>query len=1719
MNTQEIQELTYGSIIQLKDKDQSYTNEYFFISYICNEYIDLISLLSNEDHQLIYEDGLWIKEDTVITEIVLRFQPKEGYAQANHLVPGTRISVIYKDNTGYESMECNITQLEHDMITIEEVETSEIYYIDFKYAGLDQTIIHSIKIKDSSALQSPSSRQPEEDLLSYDMEQQISDYINTMSLYTKNRKIIMKEVQKYVQLIELYSDLENGVLYEEIAKDQVLLSFLFLNPSFFYPLSSYVSPKKYSSQEGLKSKGNDFIPMDDEDSESILEELKEPPSMQQRASFVQNILFKEIKSEIYHRFIKPNKDSFIWMNYVADNDIVLRSHSKKTTLGVVPKEKQLIINGILFHNEEKIKQNFNYQPGETIMSKAIQNEFPLYRGWSKINISHKPDDAICKPHTYGYVALNQYNKKWNHFIQQLKIKNNDIYEIIQGSFHLNAYEILQQLSVIQMEKTNTSDIRWIMGAIRKNIQHFRRNLQEKLQIWRETSNEPYEFHHYSELYSKMCQLYSEPNLSLRGHAGEIFDLQHIDDGEFVMYTYQFKNKDLKLDLNDEDIVDIISSLNTFVQNANATNQLENAQKKSIKHVKTYESLDALQNDETKNIVLRDPPKPFENIVQYLYSLLTSQTKPYNEPLEEFNQKLVQFLENYESSFTPTQLKELQTKIFDKRDDLFDVLMNKVIEFQVRQNDKCYVKQEKEYYVYQEKKWVPLSKHEEKIRNKKILRVQNAVQDIESSNEAILNDYVHDLVQQIHNEETIKQELSEKSFSLDEKTHLLLIRNQKNNKMRGLLKYNKMKQEQERLFDLGGYLSNIVISPYEGLFYEIISMDDLEEKYRLIMDFIATLTIDLNDKDWFYCILTNTKLVPKFYHKLCISYLNDSDHDIVIKQICLEEGTISESGDAWIHTNTGMTIQNIYFDTNYGYDENGFKIQHDEVKEPDYEEKAKKMVILTPDETRTARLVDMFMNNLGLDPKSSLGKDKNQHIKNIYKIYQESIKRAPSKTNSQEQSAKKKCFASLSYLFVYVQCNPQVIRKSYPGCNHSFKGYPLETSLKNTSGIEYMACILTKLAKSNKSNKKLQYSAFVSSSESEIVNSMVAFMKKYTLVHPQVAIMLRTKQDIINLQQSNGNDENNEYQRLQQFSRFYPSLNPIELKNMEITSSKQNSYKYDVYHKIQDENTFQHLKVQDFLQNALDSHKDLPLLTTRLGQPYLLNYCCNQSEYVITHLCDTKQKQDAFNEIQTAIKDKEEMMHYLQRIYINSQNVCFVKQDKNLALQEPLVHFNDEVVVYMFMIHCGNFDNDKPVMPFVEEIIPEKPNQSVYDRNDTLENKIQSLKDNGFNYTLDTLTQILKKKASMEAKPFVASSGSSNSSVLEEVGHFLNISFSTMSMNDTERYFETQIEQLQTNIRSRIQAMGIQNKKLSAIINYFKDSQRSSHYGSYNVLLQQFIYALLLTIPEFVLSHKTPNRYKLLCEHWNFAEKHKQTLMEQQEDTFKMFESIDEVVVGSSEEQFLRLIKTMKSILHLDHFKENETIQYSYLSFVFYKLLYWYTMFDLNAQTLGSNAGFIKKTNIAVYDYLNTMIKYSVNDYSHAKMVTRRLQQSEKQNMINSFEKMKPHVREVENLKKNLGLGKWAYGKGKQVFKYYKESYDDENERAKQVKTMMNQMYHDNDAQDDFENTSSMDVFGEPQDTFNEDASIYAEETDVMNHYEDDEFYTHDGTPMDDPNAY
>ena len=43
MNDETFSQLTYGTIIKIKDKSDTFSKDLFFISYICNEFIDVIS--------------------------------------------------------------------------------------------------------------------------------------------------------------------------------------------------------------------------------------------------------------------------------------------------------------------------------------------------------------------------------------------------------------------------------------------------------------------------------------------------------------------------------------------------------------------------------------------------------------------------------------------------------------------------------------------------------------------------------------------------------------------------------------------------------------------------------------------------------------------------------------------------------------------------------------------------------------------------------------------------------------------------------------------------------------------------------------------------------------------------------------------------------------------------------------------------------------------------------------------------------------------------------------------------------------------------------------------------------------------------------------------------------------------------------------------------------------------------------------------------------------------------------------------------------------------------------------------------------------------------------------------------------------------------------------------------------------------------------------------
>ena len=136
----------------------------------------------------------------------------------------------------------------------------------------------------------------------------------------------------------------------------------------------------------------------------------------------------------------------------------------------------------------------------------------------------------------------------------------------------------------------------------------------------------------------------------------------------------------------------------------------------------------------------------------------------------------------------------------------------------------------------------------------------------------------------------------------------------------------------------------------------------------------------------------------------------------------------------------------------------------------------------------------------------------------------------------------------------------------------------------------------------------------------------------------------------------------------------------------------------------------------------------------------------------------------------------------------------------------------------------------------------------------------------------------------------------------------------------------------------INAMGIKVKQFQEIIDFLEKVVQVKNIESHILYLNQSLYALLISIPEFILNGKLPYINNVYCEHWNLASKHNTILKEQSKNTFDMFESI-EFEPGSNEYVFLNYIQSMKEIKNLELFKKNDMSHFIYLQFIFIKFYY------------------------------------------------------------------------------------------------------------------------------------------------------------------------------------
>ena len=1685
MNRERKLQFTYGSIVQLKDLNQDYKDVYFFIDHVAPT---KIKLLSNEGLKVLFldfnEDGTLINED--IEEINIIFQPKEGYALLHHYLPGTSLSISFENG---DKLKGKIVDLQEDMITIEN-DTNELFYIDFHYSGIDEEygieniyVEEAIRNTTNNKEEAEDEAEDEDEYLDvYTMDQQVDDYINKQ--YKENKRhMIQKDILYYKQLIEKYTSLKDGVYKKTLSDNLFLESFYHLNESFLYPVSSYLYRRLYDNNENVVT--NEIQEEDTEHSVLLYDEMSYKmfddtfvPMYQKRQEYHKKVTVKQDTPVIC---INHQPDDFqqVQTSYVGLPETIKRDYNyicqTRTTSYInehLEKGQTFIMNGTMIHNKKEIQGYQAIQKGQNVLSKSIQNIYPYYPSFHSKKVAVVVQDSKNMSHSYGsflnqssrvFYPLTEYHTSFKHYIQSMNIRFKDACVFLNLTQGVSIYDILRQLTFMRVYEIRSQDFQWIQKEMKKTIDAYKTYVSNQKKKTSSIQPQAYQFVSKEELFTLICNHYKDYAFS-SAFPSEIMHQTMIDDGLLFLYYLKVKNKDLLIDFENSEVQAQIQQFNEEIQQSQ-DNHLQDFQKKPVK---TYPTLQHMEND-THKVILKDvEDKKSQTNTQYLYHYLVSQFG-YSDELELFSQKLQELLQYYDPNSSIEENDDLREKLFghlkDKSSTIFTNLLSKIIELQIRNGDKCIVLENKKVFVYNNQTWIPVEDQKAIQKKHKMLKVQNSTNGFDSLKETILNDYIMDMIDSIQNEKSIDMEKK----ALIEPVELLRRKTLKSNVfLRNILKYNVQKMKWIRTF---AYMEEerkqlgIVVSPYLSLFHTIMSYSDSSKKYQLIQLFVSLFCIDQSDAYWYHCILSNTKLVPKYVLRLSKAYLSQDkmSYDETIKQICLEEGTLSEQGDLWVHKESGYTIQEIAFDTNYGYDENGFKIKMDDLpvqEEGDFEEgeigdteevvkltkdeqfQLKREIRLTQVETQLGHLASTFMNTIGISIPLDM---KKKVIREMFHILRLGMAK-----HSKKDYEKMKVFCILGVLLVYVQSNDTYIKKSFPGCLVSFEGYPLEQNPDNDGGIIYFACIVEKISKNV---LQMPYKAFHKMNYTEIGEQLKRVIQKNVLQNAFVLSMIEKKR--ARLQRSN---EPTKPVIMEPFHHFKPSLRPIKVKDVSyfdkdpfVSKKLGNTYEHMMY-QIQ-VSAFINKKLEEFLQNRVSKEKPL-MVNAQYKEPFIQNYCCNQTDFILNHLIQKRVDKDNWDQLLEASIQGEQLFKSIHAYYVKSQHLNISKIPQRLQ-EEKVKKVYDDLTLYQFIIHYAHFDDDKPISPFLREIIREKPT-SFYDRNDDMETKMRKLKENGFVYDTSILTQLIQDKAVLDEKLFQQQHPQTSVPTTVETtdfqNNFLNIELnqSRESMASMESDIQVLRSQYKSYVISHMSSFSSEWKRIEELMYSFQNSENKH---GINACIREMIYTIMCVIPQIITNHKIQNQY-VIMKQWDFASSHNKNIQDAYMKSYQSFEAID----GTEQiKNHFTQINSLKEVFDINLYQSNVVSQHIYLKYIFYKIICLY-MFEDSITMTPSEIQTIRSLNKATIHHLFKMKAFYVVDYSKIKKYAYQTKQGEKMDKTEKLRKMSKQKRRVEKEKMNLKLGEWSYGTNKRVFKYYKDLYDDEDSRANEVKDMMRKMY-------------------------------------------------------------
>lgn len=936
-------------------------------------------------------------------------------------------------------------------------------------------------------------------------------------------------------------------------------------------------------------------------------------------------------------------------------------------------------------------------------------------------------------------------------------------------------------------------------------------------------------------------------------------LIELDYGEYFMNELSIQDKDLLSN------IDIQERINSTIEQLDNTLEEEPKDCKDFVLAKKYISFDDLSDDNGTPEVYFDrkyDTTPYDIIEAYRIEQDTMNDEQFKEFLES---KLIEI-----NGISQDKAEEdAEAMIHGKRivrDGHFAVL-----ELYDEQDDgqtfsRNYYKRVGNNWEYDEESTTIARTDEQKLFcnvRSTCIQLKNDCDTIEESKDKIMKENMEKIVKQLSDENI--EEREKLIRHLHKRSDILKLQLSKLIELRNieLLRTNNI------LYKLGLTLedSEVEISPYITLMNAILSEQDLYKKSQYIVRFVNenTRTPFPNSDEspyWFYCPITNTKLIPSFFHELATTLLSGGNYSEQLDKICAERGELSDDGDKWVDKYSGYTIKMREFSVEEGFDEQGYKVVTNELLDEDYIVPSKDgdqdTLLNSREALISKKIVGALAFYTGMNIKeyidfivreASIMASKQMPSKDTYAKQVERMKIKGKKLPSYEKKYNQYIiyFTSLYFLISIQTSIPGLkTRKTFPGCTKDFGGYPLDTT--NYGGITYIACVLK-----NISSSQTPWDSIKGISADGLKRNLMTIYDKILYKDSLIQKKISEKQTYL-IEHGDDEDIPNSI-NITKWNTFLPPLIETKRGNVQNVS---NTFIEDMMNdlkqgKIQQFNKLNVLrgKIVSFSQKIIEEIQNIikkspGLLETKGGEPFLQNVCCNDIDNLHT-LSYFIEKNSSIQEHNKKIAELSKM--YIETVQLANSPILLSNKDTKMKYPKTTKEFSEESIYKAFINYC-NYSKDIPIRDSLKILCSDE--KFDFEGSDDIKEQMRILKTKGMLLNEETLQHLLKiiAKENYINVSFDKPVYSSKESILhllmniEEYDLDLDSSFVTLMREMIEQYDDIN---------------NIQSSKLREIRNYLIEQSETmkveiteflSKHSSYSSSLKRKLLETLNNIDNF-----------------------------------------------------------------------------------------------------------------------------------------------------------------------------------------------------------------------------------------------------------------------------